>query len=223
MTTSQSLWTHQQSAVITAESHDMGSFTPEFLAANNIVDANWQCQRATRAQDSVDIQFGPTHWRMTDNQLWVSAFPDSPLAEGPESELALAIIDPTRRYLEATRYMPVRRLWFYWQISAIDPHREEWMADTFLRHEWPSQLGTPTIQPTLTSRKGEIVLRMIVQNQSTYRRGQWAADSIVFENYVYRDVDLNAPEMALETHQWFERRRVVLQAINHLLEEGGPQ
>ena len=221
MSVSQSLWVHQGSAVIIAESHDIWGFTPEFLLSNDIVPDSWPCSRATRAQDSVDIQFGPIHWRMTERQLWISVIPDCPFDDCPQPELGPLFIDSTMKYLEAVPYLPARRFWFFWKISAIDSNRQKWLADTFLRREWPVELGVPRIQPLLTSRKDDVVLHMTIKEESAYRKGSLEQDSIVFDSYVYRDVGQTPSEIILETQKWTERLGVVERAIKHLIDEGG--
>ena len=39
------LWIHQESAVISAEFHDVWRFTPEFLLEEEIVSNSWACHQ----------------------------------------------------------------------------------------------------------------------------------------------------------------------------------
>ena len=80
MTTSDDgLWIHQESAVISAEFHDVWRFSPDFLLEEEIVPGSWVCHRASRSNDQVSIQYGPSHWSMTQNELWISVYPDQAL------------------------------------------------------------------------------------------------------------------------------------------------
>lgn len=221
MTVSETLWVHQQAAIITAESHEIWSFTPDFLLANDIVPADWSCTQATRTQESVEIHLGPTNWQMTESQLWVSVSPDCPFDESPRPLMGSLFLDPMNRFLQTIPYLPTRRLWFFWKISATDPEWRKWTADTFLRNDWPAELGTPMLQPSITARKDDITLRMTIRNQSVHRNGQPVPNSIVFDSYVYRHVDQTPADMISETQHWPERLAVLRQAIKHLLNEGG--
>ena len=188
--------------------------------SNEIVPDDWQCTRAVRTEDSIDIQFGPIEWRMTDRQLWVSVTPDCPLDNCSEHALGPLFLDQTIEYLKTIPYLPVRRFWLFWKLSVTDPERYKWLANTFLSNEWPVSLGIPIVRPLLISRKDDLVLHMTIRDERTYRGGELNQDSIVFDCYIYRDVGQTPSEIIVETQNWKERFNVVEQAIRHLLEEG---
>ena len=221
MTVIETLWVHEQAAVITAESHDISGFTPSFLLTNDIVPYDWTCWRATRTEDSVEIGIGPTTWRMTESQLWVSVSPDCPFNGEDLDPLEPYFLDPIKRYLDAIPYLPTRHLWFFWSISVTDPKWRQWTEDTFLRNHWPPELGTPMLRPSITSQKGDLTLLMNIKNELTNRAGQPAQDSIVFESYVYRNIYQTPGDIISEIQHWTERLGLLEQSINHLLTEGG--
>ena len=45
MVSTPDLWVHEERAIISAESHDIWSFTPDFLVSNEIVPVDWVCRR----------------------------------------------------------------------------------------------------------------------------------------------------------------------------------
>ena len=68
------LWLHQESAILTADTHDVLSFTPEFLLVEGIVPESWLCSRASRAPDEAVIDYGPVNWHMTEDHLYINRF-----------------------------------------------------------------------------------------------------------------------------------------------------
>ena len=72
------LWIHQESVVLIANTHDVWSFTPEFLLVEGIVPDTWQCLSASRGPDEANVHYGSVNWRMTENQLWISVYPRLP-------------------------------------------------------------------------------------------------------------------------------------------------
>ena len=113
------LLVHQESAIIVAESHDVWSFTPEFLLANEIVSDDWSCRRATRRQDTMEIQYGPIRWYMTESNLWIDLHPGCSIEDRRSMEDENLVPTMAGIYLGKVPYCPVRSLWFYWRISVV--------------------------------------------------------------------------------------------------------
>ena len=220
MNRTKDLWVHQESAIIVAESHDVWSFTPEFLLVNEIVPSNWTCRRARRTGNSIDIQYGPVHWRMTENDLWITHFPDCPIED--RSNLADGRIVPTmaESYLGKVPYSPFRRLWCYWRISAIHPERHRWMLGKFLHHGLPEEFNLTGIQPSLYFTSESVAFQLTVRTDSIQRQFETVYDSIVFDCYAYGTEEQTVSDMVLETNHWIERRNSLERVIGHLLEEG---
>jgi hypothetical protein len=157
---------------------------------------------------------------MTESQLWISEFPDRVLGEVSHPADMSLVPEVAERYLQAIPYAPTSRMWFFWQVSAIDPNRYQWVLDRFFNGGWPPELGIATIQPLLISRMDDLSLRITVRNDSANRRGEAIQDSVLFDCYIYRDLGQAPGELALEANNWLERLSLVEQAIKHLLKEG---
>lgn len=207
------LWIHQESAIISAESHDIWSFTPEFLLSNKIVSEEWDCTRATRDQNTVDIQFGPVNWRMTENNLWITSFPDCPLEEEVEAGLNSLIPVMARSFLVSVPYLPSRRFWYFWQISVVTDSPLQWMLDNFSPQGWPSEFEVAGLGTDLTLFKDDQVIQINIRNQSR-RRNQVSLDSISFDCYASCGSDLIADDMIEEP----ERRSTWLQTVEQILD-----
>ena len=216
------LWLHQESAIISAESHDIWSFTPEFLLSNEIVSEEWDCTRATRNQDTVDIQFGPVNWRMTESNLWITSFPDCPLGEEVKAGLNSLIPAMARSFLVSVPYLPSRRFWYFWQISAVTDSPLQWMLDNFCPRGWPSELEVARLGTDLTFFKDEQAIQISIRNQSR-QRNQVARDSISFDCYVSRGSDLITDDMIEETERRTTWIRTIEQILDFLLNGGDTQ
>ena len=214
------LWIHQESSIISADSHDVWRFTPEFLIASEIVPDSWICRQATQSSDEVTVQIGPSHWRMTPEHLWITEYPDQPLDEsaGDTSEHWVSIL--TSRFLEAVPYVPSRRLWFFWQVSIVNPERDQWMLETFLNREWPIELGTVSLQPRLTAFINDLTIQMTIRDVTSYRRGEEHQESTAFDCYVSKGVEQTPREMLLDLTHRKERLFLLERSIRQLLGNG---
>jgi hypothetical protein len=214
------LWIHQESAVISAESHDVWRFTPDFLVASEIVPDAWPCRQATQSPDRVTIQFGLTRWVMTPNELWITVYPDRRLKdEGAAADRDL-IPTLTSNFLEAMPYLPTRRLWLFWQISAVNPDRDRWMLENFLSKSWPIELGTVALQPQLTVFLDDLAIQVSIRNGTFPRRGEAHEESTAFDCFVSRGLDQTHEEMVLDVNHRTERLLLVERTIQHLLGNG---
>ena len=214
------LWVHEERAIISAESHDIWSFTPEFLVSNEIVPTDWACRRVTQNQGTVDIQYGPTNWRMNESYLWITIFPDSPLGEGLQLEGSPIIPVMASKFLEAVPLLPSRRFWFSWQVSAINSNPRQWMSDNFLPRTWPSGLQPAISRIGFNLFEENLLLQMNVNVESKQRLNQPIRDLIMFDCYATQGLDQYVSDMVLATDHWAEWLGTVEQVINHLLEGG---
>ena len=213
------LWIHQESAVISAQSHDIWSFSPEFLLSTEIVPNHWECSRASRTQSTVDIRYGPTNWRMTESHLWIDTWPDCP--SGTSLHLEGDPITPlmARRFLESVPHLPSRRLWFFWQISALVPDPLRWLFDNFSPREWPPGFTAADLEIEFTLRKDNWAVQMTVKNDQMERNTE-SHNSLVFDCFVSVPTDQAVRNMIPSTDSWTDRVLVVEQAIKHLCERG---
>ena len=217
------LWIHQESAVISAEFHDVWRFTPEFLLEEEIVSNSWECRRATRSSDQINIQYGPSHWSMTENDLWITEYPDKSLPTNVDT--ASEDDEPGRTNIPVLTYnflarmpsLPSRKLWFFWRISAINRDTNQWMLENFLNRKWPAEMGTISLQPHLYVDLNDVMLDMTIRNQTYPRQGEIPPDSITFDCLVSRRRDLVVGDMLKETERRTEWLQLLRQAIQQLL------
>ncbi len=220
MVSDNELWIHQESVVISAESHDVWRFTPEFLVGSEIVPEEWPCRQATQSPDEVTIQFGPSRWVMTPTTLWITTHPNRSLKDdGSDVEGPIAPILATN-FLATVPYLPSRRLWLFWQISAINPDRDRWMLETFLSGGWPSELGTVSLQPRLTVLWDDFTIQVTIRNENPPRLGEPRGESTTFDCYVSRGLDQTPEDMVLDITKKTERLLAVERTIKQLLGNG---
>ncbi len=220
MASDNELWIHQESAVISAESHDVWRLTPDFLVASEIVPEVWLCRQATQSPDEVTIQFGPSRWVMTPNELWITSYPDRPMEDdggGPDGDLIPAL---TSNFLNAVPYLPSRRLWLLWRISAVNPDRDRWMLENFLSKSWPIELGTVALQPRLIVYLDDLTIRITIRNETLLRRGEAQEESTTFDCLVSRGLDQTPGEMIQDVNHRTERLLLVERTIQQLLGNG---
>ena len=215
-----SLWVHQESTIIRADSHDVWSFTPEFLLVNEIVPDNWLCQRAKRTGNVMDIQYGPIYWRMTESDLWITHYPDCPIEDRSSIEDRNPVPAMAESYLEKVPHFPFRSLLFYWRVSAANPNPHQWMLDNFLHKGWPEEFRITKIQPVLHFSSDNTAFQITVRDEPSQRQHETIQDSIIFDCYAYQTQEQMVGDMVLETDHWFDRWDTLERAINHLLEEG---
>ena len=214
------LWIHQESVVISAESHDIWRFTPEFLVVSEIVGEDWICRRSTQSTDEVTIEFGPSRWVMTPTNLWITTFPNRSLKDdGADVESPPTPI-LANNFLVALPYLPSRRLWFFWQISASIPDRGRWIRETFLRNPWPNELGTVAVQPQMTVSLGGLSVSVTIRNETLPKSGGDQAESVGFDCYVSRPLNQTPDEMLQDMTHRTERLLLVERIIRQLLEDG---
>ena len=216
------LWVHQESAVITADSYDVWSFTPEFLLSNEIVPGDWTCTQATRDIEEAVVQYGPVYWGMTERSLWITSYPSCPIEDESRLEGEHAIPDLVGRYLRAVPYLPVQNLWFFWRVAVINPQRYEWSLNNFLGKGWPTVVGSiERLQPTLDFVAEDILYRMTIDNEQSRIRHRIDEDTIIFECYALSRGGQSIGQILSEAPRLSDRLNTFKQAIIHLLEEGG--
>ena len=217
------LWIHQESAVISAEFHDVWRFTPELLLEEEIVSSSWVCYRATRSSDQISIQYGPSNWSMTQNELWITEYPDKSLStnvdttSGDDEGGTTNIPVLAHNFLATMPSLPSRRLWFFWRISAINRDRNQWMLENFLNRKWPAEMGTISLQPRLYVYLNDLLLDITIRNETYQRQGESALDSTTFDCFVSRGRNLAVGKMLEETERRTEWLQLLSQAIQHLL------
>ena len=211
-----SLWLHQESAIIGAESHDIWSFTPEFLLSNEIVPRDWMCTLATRGANDVTIQYGPLRWWMTDRNLWITTYPECPIEDEARFEDGHLVSVVAKRYLERVPFLPAQRMWLFWRLSMLDPIADEWMLDTFFSKGWPEEFEHLTLQPNLSFAVDDTLFQMSIKNEQTQLDDDSFEESIVFECYSSNSKDQGIENLTMETVQLQDRLNVLQEAINHL-------
>ena len=217
------LWIHQESALITAEFHEVWRFTPEFLREEEIVSDLWACHRATRSSDEINIQYGPSHWSMTQNELWITEYPDKSLpidtetasGDGEEDQTNIPVL--AYNFLATMPSLPSRRLWFFWRISVINTDRTQWMLENFLNRKWPPEMGTIRLRPHLYVYLNDLLLDITIRNQTYQRRGENAPASTTFDCFVSSRRDMVVGDMLKETGNRSEWLRLLSKTILQLL------
>ena len=217
------LWIHQESAAIFANSHDIGSFTPEFLLSSGIVPDDWVCTRATKNSDTITIEYGPVTWLMTESVLWITEYPDCSIEDDSRLRSGHYTAALARRYLEQVPYLPAQHSWSFWRLNVINPNSEEWMLSNFLRKGWPSEFGTPRLEPNLSFIADETMFQMTIKNEEAQRAGETFNDSVTFECFVSNIVDQSVGELAHDTSHWSTRLSTLAQVIGYLLQEDGSE
>jgi hypothetical protein len=211
------LWVHQESAAISADTHDVWRFAPEFLYASQVVPDTWICRQASQSPDESTIQIEDVYWRMTRDRLWITKYPDSPLnnlIDDAEDHLIPAI---TSSFLEAVPYLPSRVLWMFWQISAVNSDSDRWMLENFLSRDWPAEFGAVSVRPQLTVHLHNIAIQITVRNGSVQRAGGQQLESTIFDCFAWRGGAQSPGEMISELEHRTERLLSTVQVVRHLL------
>ena len=222
------LWIHQESAVISAEFHDVWRLTPEFLLEEEIVSNSWACHRATRSSEQIGIQYGPSHWSMTQNELWITEYPDKSLptnvdtASEDDEEDGTNIPVLAYNFLNTIPSLPSRRLWFFWRISAINRDRNQWMLENFLNRKWPAEMGVISLHPRLYIYLNDLLLDITIRNETYQRRGENVPDCTTFDCFVSRGSNLVVGEMLKDTDRRTEWLQLLSKAIQQLVENREP-
>lgn len=211
---SSGLWVHQESAIILAASHDVWSFTPEFLYSTEIVPDDWICQRSERRQDAMVIQYGPIHWYMTEQDLWIDSYPNCSIEDWLSTEDQKLAPAMARRYMQSVPYLPFRSLWGYWRISANRSDRPPLTPDIFLDNGWPEEFRITRMHPRLDMHftSGDTAFRISAQDNPDEDALTFACHTHSANGQVVRDA-------ILDTSHWPEQLRTLQRAISHLLGE----
>lgn len=211
------LWIHQESAVISADTHDIWRFTPEFLLASQVVPDTWTCRQASQSPDVATIQIEDVYWRMTRDSLWITTYPDSPLNDVIDDADDPPVTTIASNFLEAVPYLPSRVLWLSWQISAVNPDSNRWMLENFLSRNWPADLGAVSLQPQLTVHLDDLAIQITVRNDSIQRAGEHQPQSTIFDCFAWRGRIQTPGEMVSDLEQRTERLLLTERTLRHLL------
>ena len=217
------LWIHQESVIISADSHDIWRFTPEFLTASEVVPDSWKCTHASQSSDGATIQIGPVHWRMSREQLRITGYPDSPLSDVIEDANIPLIPTVASNFLEAVPHLPSQILWLSWQISAVNPDRDRWMLENFLSKGWPAEFDAVVLQPQLTFFLGDVAIQITVRNSSIRRRDKDLEDPVeatIFDCFAWLREEQSPGEMLTDLKERTDRLQMAEHAIRHVLAYG---
>ena len=213
----QDIWVHGESAIISADSHDIWSFTPNFLADAEVVPSDWPCRWARRNQSSVDIRYDHVNWRMFEGNLWIDSFPELPFGEHLFLDNEPLIPTMASRFLGTLPHLPVQRLWFRWLVSAVIPEPNQWMLNTFFPRGCPTEFSSAAVEPDLFLTKGAFVVHLKLRVQARYRPDELPVDAIMMECNVSRQSNLTVDEMLQDTYSWSEYFESLKESINFLL------
>lgn len=213
------LWIHQESAVISAESHDIWRFTPDFLVASEIVPGEWICSRSTQSSEEVTIHFGPSLWLMTPGNLWITTHPNRSLQDDGADVGEPLVPILANNFLVSLPNLPSRRLWLFWQISASVPDRNQWKLDTFFARSWPSELGAVELQPRMVVRFEDLLISVTIRDDIPPRPGRDPRESVAFDCYASRGLDLPPDDMISDVTHRTERLLIVERILRQLLED----
>lgn len=218
------LWLHQESAVLTADTHDVWSFTPEFLLVQGIVPESWPCSRASRPPDEAVIDYGPVNWRMTEDQLFISVYPDAPVSEWRSLPEANLIPSLAQRYLERVPYLPFERAFFYWNVSTLKTDQLNRMVENMLPSDWHEEFETLAnqTQPLLQFTSENHNFQITMQDRAVEREGSTFYDSIVFNCHAFPSAEQSLDRAITEMGNWAARWRILQRAIQHLTGEMEP-
>ena len=212
------LWVYQEAVIISAEYHDTAGFTPRFLLSSEIVPKDCIWHQVSRTGEGILLRHDRVHWRMTNNELRITAYPDCSIDDIADGTLVSGLASD---YLKAVPYTPVRGLRSLWQIFATYPERDQWMMENFLSKGWPSELGSVVLRPRLTFRLDDLVIQMRVISEGLLWGDEDATDLILFECFVSREGEQNISRAVSDIDSWAPRLRMVEQFIRQLLGSDG--
>ena len=221
------LWVHQETAIVSAEFHDLWNFTPEFLIEDCNVPDSWPCRRVERSSDRVEIRYESCRWLMNRNNLWVTEYPDSPLpletetAAEDREQFGSNVSILAYNFLAAIPTLPFQKLWLFWRMSAIKEEQERWKLENFLPGGWPAGMAVTSVQPRLfvTMEDGEFEIS--IRSETYQRRGENAPDSVTFDCYVSCREERSVATAQTELENRTNRLQSLGQIIQHLLWSGG--
>ena len=126
----------------------------------------------------------------------------------------------THNYLNVTPYMPSRRLWFAWQISAVHDDPTLWIDKNFFNESWFTEFESVTLNPSVDFVKDGISLRVRVTDQLMNRDQGPSRRSLVFDCMASRGWDQSVGQMIEETGNWKKWLGVVEEAVGYMLGTG---
>lgn len=215
------LWIHQEGVLISADSHDIWRFTPDFLVSSEIVPEDWVCGRSVQSTEEVTIQFGPSRWRMSARNLWISIHPDrslrDDLADGSDPLVPIL----ANNFLVASPFLPSKRLWHFWRISAVTTDRNEWKRSTFLAKRWPGELGVMEVQPRLVVSFGNAEFHLTIRDDLPPGRGRGPLETVTFDCYAGLASDQTPDNMISDVTFRTERLVMLERVVRQLLGNGG--
>ena len=115
---------------------------------------------------------------MTQNELWITEYPDKSLPtnvdtasdDGEEDWTNISVL--AHNFLTTMPALPSRRLWFFWRISAINRDRDQWVLENFLNRKWPAEMGTISLQPRLEISLNDLQIDITIRNETYQRRSE---------------------------------------------------
>lgn len=205
------------SAILSANRHDIASFTPEFLASNELVPVNGICTSSVRSQGSVTITYEGVKWWLTEDNLWITEYPNLILGSDVQ-HAGLIVPGLASRYLESVPYSPVNRIWFHWVLTTIIPRRDEWMRKTFLPDGLPIGVELAPIETLIQFVSGNVEFRLTVRRNND--PNQQDGDSVQFTCFASSAYPhQNRAEIVSEANLLEVRTETLERVINHLLGE----
>ena len=214
------LWIHQESAVISAESHDIWRFTPDFLVSSETVPDNWICTRSTQSSEEVTIQIGPSRWFMTPTTLWITTHPNRPLKDDNSDIESPLVPILTNNFLVSPAILAVSEAVV---ILADFGHRSRprpMEAEYLFAKNWPAELGSLEIQPRLVVSNGDLTISVTIRDDNPRRRGADPKESVTFDCYISRPLDQTPDEMLSDITHRTERLLIVERILRQFLAEG---
>ena len=173
------LWVQQATAIIHADTHDIWNLTPEFLSEEEIVPENWVCTRTARSQEQVTIEYEAIRWSGNERDLWIMALPGRPI-DSTIRRTTYIVPEMVVRYLDRVPYLPVKKLWFHWILSAVGPRPEGWMQATFLPRGLPADLALTNLQSYVVFHVEGIEFQVRVRDESSVYGDDSNSNSVHF-------------------------------------------
>ena len=208
------LWVHEESVILLASTHDVWNFTPEFLFG--MVPDNWTCRHASRTPEEAVVEYDNVNWRMTEEQLWISAYPESSM-----SDVSVDSIVPrmARKYLEMVPYLPFERVWFYWRISVVKTARLGRILEDFLPGDWPSEFKVvlKRTQPMLQFESEHHRFQMTLRGQAVEHNGETLPDAVNFDCFAFPTANQSLDVAIAEISNWAIRWQTLRRAVLHLV------
>ncbi len=208
------------SALISAEFHDLQSFTPTFLVTNSIVPDDWSCTHYRRLPRRVEVNFGHgfVTWRMTEGELRIEMFPEVSWGMVMAREIPQLVPYFARQFLASVPQIAAPDISFHWEIAVSQPEPGQWIRDRFGPRVLPHGYEISDVSASFVSNKDDIQVRVDVELGED-DEDESKPSPIILDCFGTPNSDLGRSELESETERWLDYAEAVREVLAALLEE----